>query len=64
MAEAGYETALQVNAGPKTDKGEVQNPYPKTDDNTFLASGRDEKIIRAKRQLRDRLQATTRLKDM
>lgn len=49
----GWETARQVNAGPKTSKGDVQDPYPNTDDNMFFASGRDEKIIRAKRKLRD-----------
>jgi hypothetical protein len=30
--------------------------YPKTDDNRFFASGADEKIIRAKRTLRNRLE--------
>lgn len=51
----GYETARQVNAGPKTNKGgDGVDAYPGTDDNMFFAkSGRDESIIRAKRQLRD-----------
>jgi len=51
----GYEISRQVNAGPKTNKGDTQNPYPNTDDNMFFSSARDEQIIRAKRKLRDGL---------
>lgn len=45
-------TEYNVNVGAKSDK-EGADAYPNTDDNMFFASGRDEKIIRAKRQLRD-----------
>ena len=48
-----YYTAKSVNTGPMGPKGGYADPYPNTDDNTFTASGRDEKIIRAKRKLRD-----------
>lgn len=48
-------TEYQVNVSPKTSKGDVQEPYPNTDDNMFFASGKDEKIIRAKRELRDKM---------
>lgn len=52
----GYETMRQVNVGAKTNKGGMTlDPYPDTNDNMFFANGRDEKIIRAKRQLRDGL---------
>lgn len=52
----GYETMRQVNAGPKEDKGgPPKDAYPNTDDNMFMASGPNEKIIRAKRELRDGL---------
>jgi hypothetical protein len=40
--------------GAVTDDDGYAEPLPDTDDNMFLASGRDEKIIRAKRTLRDR----------
>lgn len=47
-------TEYQVNVGPKQDKGGPPvDAYPNTDDNRFFASGRDEKIISAKRKLRD-----------
>lgn len=50
-------TQYQVNVGPKQDKGGPPvDPYPNTDDNRFTASGRDEKIISAKRKLRDGMQ--------
>lgn len=50
-------TEYNVNVGPKQDKGGPPvDPYPNTDDNRFFASGRDEKIISAKRKLRDGMQ--------
>lgn len=50
-------TEYQVNVGAKQDKGgPAKDPYPNTDDNRFFASGRDEKIISAKRKLRDGMQ--------
>lgn len=56
VTDDGYETARQVNAGPKTAKGgDGVDAYPGTDDNMFTAGGRDEKIIRAKRALRQGL---------
>lgn len=55
--EAYSGTEYQVNAGAKSDKGGGPiDPYPNTDDNRFFASGRDEKIISAKRKLRDGMQ--------
>lgn len=48
-----YGTEGQVNVSKKTDQAEPVDPLPNTDDNMFFASGRDEKIIRAKRQMRD-----------
>lgn len=56
---SGYYQGLRdddpsVNVGPKSDQW-GPDAYPGTDDNMFTASGRDEKIIRAKRRLREGL---------
>jgi len=46
-------------------EGGLVEPYPGADDNLFFASGPDEKIIRAKRNIRSRMQQDdrTRTKD-
>lgn len=51
--DTGDETAKQVNVGPKKNLGgNSLDPLPRGDDNMFFAkSGRDEQIIRAKRDL-------------